>query len=198
MDDLCVRARLSHFNAFFIVDCAWSASRCKGFAGCGISCRWLPFGISVYFGLSGFSIKGKRLTVVSGMRTLTPSRRQSHDPRLCLVDYHRFHFRLLELREILSCCFSRLRSVSPLALRKHLSIPWENRRRTQVESPEFARVLFFEIGATCVGRIEQTYLSGPQKRVAKRASFFGGLVWRLIGEGSNFFDPDLLEYSKQH
>ena len=75
--------------------------------------------------------------------------------RLCPVDCHRFHFPLLGAGDSVLLP-GRLRSVSPLALRKHLSILWENRReRTLVESPEFGRVLFFEIGATCVGRIER-------------------------------------------
>ena len=90
---------------------------------------------------------------------------------------------------------SSLRSVSPLALRKNLAILWENRRvRTLVESPEFGRVLIVEIGATCVGRIEQTFETGPVSKGGEKGFFaFGGSCTATIfEEGRIAFDGDLL------
>jgi phosphatidylserine decarboxylase len=79
-----------------------------------------------------------------------------------------------------------------------LSILWENRReRTLVDSPEFGKVLFFEIGATCVGHIGQTYQPGRVEKGSEKGFFaFGGsCVATLFEKGAISFDPDLLEHS---
>ena len=120
--------------------------------------------------------------------------------RLCPVDYHRFHFPVAGDAGDSVLLPGSLRSVSPLALRRSLSILWENRReRTLVDSPEFGPVLFFEIGATCVGRIDQTYESGPVKKGGEKGFFaFGGsCVATLFEKGAITFDRDLLEYSAE-
>ncbi len=120
--------------------------------------------------------------------------------RLCPVDYHRFHFPVSGEAGAAKLLPGSLRSVSPLALRRHLSILWENRReRTLVQSEMFGKVLVFEVGATCVGGIHQTFDPG---RVAKGDakgyfSFGGSCVTTLFKKGALRFDDDLVEYSAQ-
>jgi phosphatidylserine decarboxylase len=60
----------------------------------------------------------------------------------------------------------RLFSVNPVALRKCLSILWENKRAvTELDTEAFGTVLCVEVGATCVGTIHQTYT--PNQKVGK-------------------------------
>ena len=120
--------------------------------------------------------------------------------RLCPVDYHRFHFPISGQASDSVLLSGSLRSVSPLALRRNLSILWENRRtRTVIKSEEFGEVLMFEVGATCVGGIHQTFLLGSIKRGEEKGffSFGGSCVVTLFKKGRIQFDADLLKYSKQ-
>ena len=70
-----------------------------------------------------------------------------------------------------------LYSVNPIALRKRIEILAENKRAyTEIDSPEFGKVLMFEVGATCVGSFEYTYSPGvPMQKGAEKGYFkFGG------------------------
>jgi phosphatidylserine decarboxylase len=120
--------------------------------------------------------------------------------RLCPVDYHRYHFPVSGVAGPVETLPGSLRSVSPLALRRQLSILWENRRaRTVVESPEFGRVLIMEIGATCVGGMHRTYDPGPVGKGGEKGyfSFGGSCVATIYEKGAIEFDPDLLEQAAQ-
>jgi len=78
--------------------------------------------------------------------------------RLCPTDYHRFHFPARGTPGDTLTLDGPLHSVSPLALRRRLSILWTNRRTlTRLATPHLGEVLLIEIGATCVGRIHQTF-----------------------------------------
>ena len=119
--------------------------------------------------------------------------------RLCPVDYHRFHFPAAGIPSPARMIEGPLSSVNPIALRKHLSIFWENKRAlTILDTPNLGRILCFEIGATCVGSITQSYT--PNARVEKGAEKgyfrFGGSSTLLIFEpGRITFDEDLLQAS---
>lgn len=117
--------------------------------------------------------------------------------RLCPVDYHRFHFPVTGKPEATQMLDGSLRSVSPLALRRKLSILWENRRAlTTIDSKVFEKVLMIEIGATCVGAIHQTYKPGdPMQKGAEKGyfSFGGSCVATVYKKGRIRFDDDLLE-----
>ena len=63
-----------------------------------------------------------------------------------------------------------------------------------MESPEFGRVLFFEISATCVGRIEHVFIRHIEK--GSEGLFVWSCVATLFEKGAISFDPDLLEYSQ--
>jgi len=118
--------------------------------------------------------------------------------RLCPVDYHRCHFPVGGEAEAARELPGSLRSVSPLALRRRLSIFWENRRAlTRLRSPAFGAVLTVEIGATCVGGVHQTFSPGGVAKGEEKGyfSFGGSCVATLFTEGAVRFDADLLEHS---
>ena len=117
--------------------------------------------------------------------------------RLCPVDYHRYHFPVSGKAGAARILEGSLRSVSPLALRRKLSILWENRRMiTEVESDAFGKMIVMEVGATCVGGMHSTFTAGSQ--VEKGAdkgyfSFGGSCVTTVYKKGAIRFDDDLLE-----
>ena len=57
----------------------------------------------------------------------------------------------------------------------------------------------FEVGATCVGGIHQTFLSETIERGEEKGffSFGGSCVVTLFKKGTIHFDADLLKYSEQ-
>mgnify|MGYP001036341147 FL=1 len=117
--------------------------------------------------------------------------------RLCPVDYHRFHFPVAGQPSEARILDGSLRSVSPLALRRKLSILWENRRMiTELATSEFGKIIVMEVGATCVGGMHQTYQAGSQveKGAAKGYFSFGGsCVTTVYKPGAIRFDNDLLD-----
>lgn len=119
--------------------------------------------------------------------------------RLCPVDYHRYHFPLAGEVGESKLLLGSLSSVSPLALRRNLSIFWENRRSYSVLKTEcFDTVLLFEIGATCVGGMHSTYRPGTIAQGAEKGyfSFGGSCVVTLFKPGMVTFDADLIEQSQ--
>jgi phosphatidylserine decarboxylase len=116
--------------------------------------------------------------------------------RLCPVDYHRYHFPVGGEAAPVEILDGSLRSVSPLALRRHLSILWENRRaRSLVDSPRFGQVLVMEVGATCVGGMHSTFVPGPVEKGGPKGyfSFGGSCVTTIFQRGAIRLDADLLE-----
>jgi len=119
--------------------------------------------------------------------------------RLCPVDYHRFHFPAAGIPGETKVINGPLFSVSPIALRKNLGYLWENKRTvTQLETPNIGTVLCLEIGATCVGTIEQTFAPGsPIDKGAEKGYFaFGGSSTITIFEpGAVLLENDLRHHS---
>jgi len=116
--------------------------------------------------------------------------------RLCPVDYHRYHFPVPGQVGSVQTLDGSLRSVSPLALRRQLSILWENRRaRTVVDSPHFGKVIVMEVGATCVGGMHSTFKEGAVVKGAPKGyfSFGGSCVTTIYQNGAIQLDADLLE-----
>lgn len=116
--------------------------------------------------------------------------------RLCPVDYHRFHFSVAGTPSAPRVISGPLYSVSPIALRRRLDFLWTNRRAiTQIDSPAFGKVLQIEIGATCVGSIEQTFTPGrPVEKGAPKGTFlFGGSSTITLFEPNRIcLAPDLV------
>ena len=121
--------------------------------------------------------------------------------RLCPVDYHRFHFPAAGVPGETRLIDGPLFSVSPIALRKHLSYLWKNKRTvTKLETQRFGTVLLLEIGATCVGTIRQTFT--PGQAVAKGAekgffAFGGSSTITIFEPGAVRLETDLAENSSQ-
>jgi phosphatidylserine decarboxylase len=93
--------------------------------------------------------------------------------RLCPVDYHRFHFPASGTAGKSKQINGYLYSVSPIALRQNISIFWENERViTELKTENIGTVLIIEIGATCVGKIKQTYTAGAKVRKGDEKGYF--------------------------
>ncbi|HLB53186.1 MAG TPA: archaetidylserine decarboxylase [Chlamydiales bacterium] len=121
--------------------------------------------------------------------------------RLCPTDYHRFHFPCDGIPSAARLIQGALFSVNPIALRKKLSILAENKRMvTEIETKQFGRMLFIEIGATCVGSIHQTYKAGKEVKKGDEKGYFsfgGSCVILLFEKGRIAFDSDLIENSRK-
>lgn len=121
--------------------------------------------------------------------------------RLCPVDYHRFHFPAAGVPSATRPLNGPLFSVSPIALAQNLSYLWTNKRTlTELKTTDFGTILLLEIGATCVGTIQQTFTPGaPVEKGAEKGYFaFGGSSTITIFEpGAVTFADDLLESSAQ-
>ena len=147
----------------------------------------------------GFYVKGQHFDLSSFLLKDEWSRRYKNGSmaiaRLCPVDYHRFHFPVDGIAKTPRAIQGPLFSVNPIALRKRLSILWENKRViTEIISEEFGTVSMVEIGATCVGSIHQIYSPGPVHKGNEKGYFsFGGSCIVLLFEKNRImFDEDLV------
>lgn len=121
--------------------------------------------------------------------------------RLAPVDYHRFHFpargRALQSKEIAGFYYS----VSTHAIRVNANILLENKRSyTILETERFGDIAFFEVGATMVGGIHQTYEAGKMVEKGQEKGYFdfGGSTCLLLFEKHKItIDSDLLENTKK-
>ena len=120
--------------------------------------------------------------------------------RLCPTDYHRFHFpcdgRVIQTKAINGWLYS----VNPIALKKNSEIFCQNKRcLTLIDSPLYGRILYIEVGATCVGSIVQTYTNQLVKKGEEKGYFeFGGSTVVLLFEpGRLKFDEVLCQSSQQ-
>jgi len=105
--------------------------------------------------------------------------------RLCPVDYHRFHFpddgEILDHYRVPGV----LHSVNPLALKCNPHIFSINERQvTILETKNFGKLAYVEVGAMCVGKIVQSRpMSGHFKRGEEKGYFlFGGSTVIVLGE----------------
>ncbi len=105
--------------------------------------------------------------------------------RLCPVDYHRYHYpdhgHTLRSFPIAG----NLHSVNPLALKYRQDIFIKNERRVSIlQTENFGKLAYIEVGATCVGKIVQSFdESKPFKKGDEKGYFlFGGSTVVLCGE----------------
>lgn len=105
--------------------------------------------------------------------------------RLCPVDYHRYHYpdngTTLKSHKIPG----DLHSVNPIALKFRKDIFIKNERRVSIlETENFGKLAYIEVGATCVGKIVQTSNEEtPFKRGDEKGYFlFGGSTVIVCGE----------------
>lgn len=122
--------------------------------------------------------------------------------RLCPVDYHRFHFPITGVPGEAELIKGPLYSVNPIALRQNIHILATNKRTlTQLKTESLGKVLLMEIGATCVGSIQQTFRGGAlvEKGNEKGYFRFGGSSTITIFEAGRIqFDQDLIENSLEN
>jgi len=105
--------------------------------------------------------------------------------RLCPVDYHRYHYPLsgdtLDSFQI----SGQYHSVNPLALRTKPEIFIVNERRASIlETKNFGKLAYIEVGAAMVGKIVQSHdESKTHHRGDEKGYFlFGGSTVILLGE----------------
>jgi len=119
--------------------------------------------------------------------------------RLCPTDYHRFHF--VDSGVPLENHFIKgnYYSVNPVALERIPKLYCQNKREWSIfKSDNFGDIIHIEVGATCVGTIEQSYI--PNNRVKKgdeKGYFkFGGSTTILFFKKDTIkIDEDILVQS---
>ena len=121
--------------------------------------------------------------------------------RLAPVDYHRFHFPIDAWVGTSHKIDGYYDSVSTHAIRRNIRIFLENQREyTILESKLFGDIAYFEVGATMVGGIHQTYLENTMINKGEEKGYFdfGGSTCLLLFEkGKVQLDEDLLENTKK-
>lgn len=123
--------------------------------------------------------------------------------RLCPVDYHRYHFPDDGVVIDNYAVPGILHSVNPIALRARPDILMTNYRHvTIVQTKNFGKLAYVEVGATCVGKIVQStpLTTGMKfKRGDEKGLFlFGGSTVIVIGEAGKWTpSQDIIEHTKK-
>lgn len=147
-----------------------------------------------------FPVKGQYLSAEALLGSAERAREFIGGPmllaRLCPTDYHRFHFPddgvVLEHFRLPGA----LHSVNPIALKYRGNILATNERHvTLLQTANFGRLAYVEVGALCVGKIVQTYSSPSFRRGDEKGYFlFGASTVIVLGQpGAWHPDADLLE-----
>lgn len=121
--------------------------------------------------------------------------------RLAPIDYHRFHFpadgKIGESKLVDGVYYS----VSTHAIKKNFRILCENKREYSIlKTEKFGDIAMFEVGATMVGGIKQSYVpdSYVKKGEEKGYFYFGGSTCVIVFEkGKVNIDRDLVENTKK-
>ncbi len=120
--------------------------------------------------------------------------------RLCPVDYHRFHYPDDGQTISEMSLHGRLHSVNPLALKQKPDIFLTNERSVSIlQTKNFGKLAYVEVGALCVGKIVQTHREKSFQRGAEKGYFlFGGSTVIVIGEPGKWLpDADILARTSQ-
>ena len=153
--------------------------------------------------IDSFFVKGQRFDLAGLLDDAALAAKYANGSlvlsRLGPVDYHRFHFPAAGTPSETRLINGPLFSVSPIALARNLSYLWTNKRTlTELKTEDFGTILLLEIGATCVGTIQQTFT--PRQPVAKGAekgyfAFGGSSTITIFEPGAVALATDLLEHS---
>ncbi len=152
-----------------------------------------------------FYVKGQVFDLASFLQNGAYARRYLDGSmliaRLCPTDYHRFHFPADGTPGKAKMILGNFQSVNPIALRKNLSILWTNKRMmTEFNTDKFGKILYVEVGATCVGTILQTYKEEVFVRKGDEKGYFsfgGSCLVILFEKGRIAFDEDLIANSQK-
>ncbi len=113
--------------------------------------------------------------------------------RLCPVDYHRYHYLDNGVTLEHNLIAGDFHSVNPLALKLRNNILIKNERRVSIlETDNFGKIAYIEVGATCVGKIVQTHdETTPFNRGEEKGYFlFGGSTVIILGEKGKWRPSD--------
>jgi phosphatidylserine decarboxylase len=121
--------------------------------------------------------------------------------RLCPVDYHRYHYPLSGKTLDSFQIEGQYHSVNPLALNSKPEIYIVNERRASIlETKEFGKLAYIEVGAAMVGKIIQSHDEAkPHSKGDEKGYFlFGGSTVILLGEkGAWSPSDDVLTNTKE-
>ncbi|BCX49749.1 phosphatidylserine decarboxylase proenzyme [Haloferula helveola] len=192
-----------HFNAFFYRKLKPEARPIDTVAPAVFPADGRHFGFAEASRINAVFVKGQRFDLGKLLGDDDLASRFQHGSlvlsRLCPVDYHRFHFPCSGTPQETTLINGPLFSVSPIALRRKLSFLWENKRcLTKIETDDLGLVLMLEIGATCVGSIQQTFTPGQPVRKGDEKGYFafgGSSTITLFERGAVQLSVDLLEHS---
>lgn len=153
----------------------------------------------------GFYVKGEKFNLASLLEDQKLASQYAQGSmviaRLCPTDYHRFHFPCDCVPQETRWINGWLYSVNPIALKRDISIFTKNKRTlSHLDTVDFGKVLFMEVGATSVGSITQTYLPGRFYAKGAEKGYFGFGASALIiffEPGRIQFDADLLRLSQK-
>lgn len=148
-----------------------------------------------------FPVKGKFMTAEALLGGSSLARDFEGGPlllaRLCPVDYHRYHYPDAGQTVAHFRVQGRLHSVNPVALRYKSEIFATNERYVSIlETRDFGKLAYIEVGAMMVGKIVQTYPENkPFERGDEKGYFlFGGSTVIVLGQpGAWKPDADLLD-----
>jgi phosphatidylserine decarboxylase len=116
--------------------------------------------------------------------------------RLCLTDYHHFHFPDSGIPGEPISIRGKYYAGGPYALRRVIPFSTENYRMlTLLDSDHFGQMILVEIGAFTVGSIQQRYHPGVHVAKGAQKGFFelgGSTVVLLFRRGAIELDQDLL------
>ena len=151
----------------------------------------------------GFVVKGAKFNLQSLLQNPHLSAKYEQGTmimaRLCPTDYHRFHFPVDCVPGQTHLINGSLYSVNPWATAQDISIFTKNRRTLcELSSDQFGKVIFMEIGATCVGSIHQTYIPATRQLKGAEKGFFslGASSLIILFEPKRLIlDPDLIKGS---
>lgn len=120
--------------------------------------------------------------------------------RLCPVDYHRYHYPDAGTTLNSYTVHGDYHSVNPLALKFRQDILIKNERRVSiVETENFGKLAIVEVGATCVGKIIQSFDESKKfTRGDEKGYFlFGGSTVIIYGQAGKWKPSlDILENTK--
>lgn len=121
--------------------------------------------------------------------------------RLCPVDYHRYHYiddgRTLDSYTV----HGEFYSVNPVALKNKPDIFIKNERRVSIlETKTFGKLAYIEVGATCVGKIVQSFDEKENFKRADQKGFFlfGASTVIVIGEKGKWHVSKDIEENTQN
>lgn len=120
--------------------------------------------------------------------------------RLCPVDYHRYHYPDDGETLLSYTVTGNFDSVNPWAIAGKQDILLKNERRIAIlETKNFGKLAYIEVGAVCVGKIVQSANEmNPFQRGDEKGYFlFGGSTVVVLGEAGKWRpSSDLLEKTK--